>query len=93
MAQFNAEVTRICSATNILLKYNCPLNLIYNKAAVNLELLDVEKYWKRTAQVTDKLDHLQDFFRALAMFVNEAQTNYKGKMQLEERLRFRRDVN
>ena len=87
----DAEVTRVCSATNILLKYNWHLDLTDNKAVVNLRLLSIKKYWRRAAQVVDKLSHLPDFLPALAMFVNEARGNYDQKIQLNKRLRFRRD--
>ncbi len=89
----DAEVTRVCSTTNILLKYNWHLNLTNNEAAVDLGLRSVKKYWRRAAQVADKLIYLQDFLPALVVFINEAHINYHQKMQLEERLRFRRDVN
>ena len=40
----DAEVTWICNATNVLLKYNWHLNPKDNEAAVNLELRSIKKY-------------------------------------------------
>ena len=40
----DAEVTRICSATNLLLKYNWHLDPTDNEAAVDLGLQSVKKY-------------------------------------------------
>ncbi len=54
----DAEVTRVCSATNILLKYNWHLNLTDDKVAVDLGLQSVKKYWRRATQVADELNHL-----------------------------------
>ncbi len=87
----DAEVTWICSATNVLLKYNWHLNRTDDKAAVDLGLRSVKKYWRCAAQVADELSHLQDFFLALAVFVNKACRDYDQKTQLDKRLRFRRD--
>ncbi len=53
----NAEITRVCSATNVLLKYNWHLNPTDDKAAIDLGLQNVKKYWRRAAQVADKLSH------------------------------------
>lgn len=88
-----AKVAWACSATNVWLKYNWPLNHMDNEAVVNLGLRDVEKYWKRIAQVVDELCNVQNFLPDLAMFVNEFLTNYNGRIKLEKRLRFRRNVN
>lgn len=46
---YDVKVIRVCSATNVLLKYNWYLNLTNNKAATDFKLQNVEKYWKRTA--------------------------------------------
>ncbi len=54
----NAEVTWVCSATNILLRYNWHLNPTDNEAAVDLGLRNVKKYWRSVAQVADELSHL-----------------------------------
>ena len=54
----DAEVTRICSATNLLLKYNCHLDPTDNEAAVDLGLQSVKKYWRHAAQVVDKFSPL-----------------------------------
>ena len=62
-----------------------------NEVAVNARLQSVKKYWRRAAQVADKLSHVQDFLPALAVFVNKACSNYDQKMQLDKRLRFRQD--
>ena len=40
----DVEVTRVCSAINVLLKYNWHLNPINNETAINLELQSVKKY-------------------------------------------------
>ncbi len=40
----DAEVTRVCRATNVLLKYNWHLNPTDNEAAVDLGLRSVKKY-------------------------------------------------
>ena len=40
----NIEVMRVCNVTNILLKYNWHLNSTDNKAAIDLELWNIEKY-------------------------------------------------
>ena len=40
----DAEVTRICSATNVLLKYNWHLDLMDDKTAVDLGLQSIKKY-------------------------------------------------
>ena len=85
----DAEVTRVCSAINVLLKYNWYLDPTDNEADVDLGLRSVKKYWRRAAQVADELSHLQDFLSALAVFVNKARGNYDQKMQLDKRLRFR----
>ncbi len=45
----DAEVTRVCSATNLLLKYNWHLNPMDNEAAMNLRLQTVKKYWQCAA--------------------------------------------
>ncbi len=45
----NAEVTRVCSATNVLLKYNWHLNPRDDETAVDLRLRSVKKYWRRAA--------------------------------------------
>ena len=87
----DAEVTRVCSATNVLLKYDWHLDPTDNEAAVDLGLQSVKKYWRRAAQVADELSHLQDFLPALAVFINEACGDYNQKMQLDKRLRFRQD--
>ncbi len=87
----DVEVTWVCSATNVLLKYNWHLNPTDDKAAVDLGLQSVKKYWRRAAQVADELNHLQDFLPALAVFVNEARRDYDQKMHLDKRLRFRQD--
>ena len=87
----DAEVTRVYSATNVLLKYNWHLDPTNNETAVDLGLRSVKKYWRRVAQVADKLSHLQDFLSVLAIFVNEACGYYNQKMQLDKRLRFRRN--
>ncbi len=58
---------------------------------MDLGLQSVKKYWRHAAQVADELSHLQDFLPTLAVFVNEAYINYNQKMQLDKRLRFRRD--
>ena len=87
----DAEVTRVCSATYVLLKYNWHLDSIDNEAVVDLELQSVKKYWRHAAQVVDELSHLQDFLLAFAMFVNEPYGNYDQKMQLDKCLRFRQD--
>lgn len=55
---------------------------------VDPELQSVEKYGRHAAQVADKLSHLQDFFSAIAVFVNEIHIDYKQKMQPNS-LRFR----
>ncbi len=87
----NAEVTRVCSATKDLLKYNWYLNQTDNKAAVNLGLQSIKKYWRRTAQVADEHSHLQDFLPTFAIFVNKARKIYNQKTQLDKHLRFRQD--
>ena len=45
----NAEVTQVCNAINVLLKYNWHLDLTDNEAAINLGLQSVKKYWRRAA--------------------------------------------
>lgn len=40
----NAEVTQICNATNVLLKYNWYLNLINNEVAIDIVLQSINKY-------------------------------------------------
>ena len=52
----NVEVTRICSVTNVLLKYDWHLDPTDNEAPVDLK--NVKKYWRRAAQVADELSHL-----------------------------------
>ena len=89
----NTEVTRICSTTNVLLKYNWHLDLTDNEAAIDLGLQSVNKYWRHAAQVADKLSYLSDFLPAFAVFVNETRGNYDQKIQLDKCLRFRRDKN
>ena len=59
-----------------MLKYNYYLDLMDNEAAVDLRLQNVKKYWRHAAQVMDKLCYFEDFFSALAMFVNKAYGNY-----------------
>ena len=73
----NTEVTRLCSATNFLLKYNWHLNLIDNKAVINLGLQSIKKYYRRAAHVADELSHLSHFLLALTVFINEAYSNYE----------------
>ncbi len=87
----DTKVMRVCSATNVLLKYNWHLNPMDNKAVVDLGLQSVKKYWRRAVQVTDELSYLQDFLPALAVFANEACRDYDQKMSLDKHLRFRRD--
>ncbi len=45
----NPEVTRVCSAINIILKYNWHLNPTEDKAVVDLGLQSVKKYWRCAA--------------------------------------------
>lgn len=54
----NAEVTKICWITNILLKYNQHLNLMDNEVAVDLKLQNIKKYQRYIAQIADKLIYL-----------------------------------
>lgn len=72
----NTEVTRVCSRTNVTLKYNWHLNPPDNEAAIDLGLPNVKKYWKYAAQIINKLSHFYDFLSTLAIFVNEACINY-----------------
>lgn len=60
--------------------YNCHLNLIDDKVAMNLELQNVKKYQKHMSYIADKLSYLQDFFPILIVFMNEAYINYDQKM-------------
>ena len=85
------EVTWVCSTTNVLLKYNQYLDLTDNEAIVDLRLQSVKKFWRRAAQVADELSHLPDFLFALAVFVNKTRSDYDQKIQLDKRLRFKRD--
>ena len=85
----DAEVTRLYRAINVLLKHNWHLNLTDDKAAVDLGLQSVKKYWRRAAQVADELSHLPDFLSALAVFVNKACGDYDQKIQLDKCLRFK----
>ncbi len=89
----NTKVTRVCSATNILLKYNWHLNSTDDESDLDLGLQSAKKYWRCTAQVADELSHLQDFLPAFTIFVNKAYIDYKQKIQLDKCLRFRRDKN
>lgn len=59
------------SVTNVQLKYNQLLNNIDYKTTINLGLWGVNKYWKHTAQVVDKLSDFQDFLPTLAIFMNK----------------------
>ena len=54
----NVKVTRLCSTTNVLLKYDLYLNLTHNEAAMDLELQSIKKYKRRTVQIADKFSHL-----------------------------------
>ncbi len=72
----NANITQVCSATNIVLKYNWHLNPTDDEAVVDLELQSVKKYWRRMTQIVDELNYFPDFLPALAMFMNEAHINY-----------------
>ena len=51
-----------------------------NEAAIDLGLQSIKKYWRRAAQIADELNHLLDFFLALAMFVNKACGYYNQKI-------------
>ncbi len=82
---------RIYSTTNVLLRYNWHLNLTDDKAAIDLGLQSIKKYWRRVAQVVDELSHLKDFLPAFVVFLNKACKNYDQKTQLDKRLRFRQD--
>ena len=72
----DVKVMQVCSATNVWLKYNCHLDPTGYKAAINLGLQSVKKYWRRIAQIVDKLSHLSDFFLAFAVFLNKIHGNY-----------------
>lgn len=88
-----AEVIYAYSATNVFLKYGWVVSCKDNNAALEFELLKVEKYWKYAAQVMDKLNNLQDFILALVIFVQKTQANYNGKMQWDKQMRFRQDID
>ena len=87
----DVEVTRIYSATNMLLKYNWHFNPMNEEVVMDLELQSVRKYRRRMYQIADELSHLQDYFPAIAVFVNEVCRNYNQKMELDKCLRFRQD--
>ena len=87
----NVVMTRVCNATNVLLKYNWHLDPMDNETAVDLRLQSIKKYWRCAAQVADQLSLFPDFFCVLAMFVNKVHGNYNQMIQLDKRLRFRRD--
>ncbi len=79
----NAEVTRVCSTTNVLLKYNWHLLPTDDEATVDLGLQSIEKYWRHAVQVVDELIYLQGFLPVLAVFVNEVRGDYNQKTQLD----------
>ena len=87
----DTEVTRICSATNVLLKYNWHLSHTENEAAVDLGLQSVKKYWRNAAQVIDELSYLQDYLPILILIMNKAREDYNQKIQLDKYLRFGQD--
>ncbi len=75
----NGKIMRVCSATNVLLKYNWHLNPTDNEATVDLRLQNVKKYWRCAAQIVDELSYLQDCLSTLTVFVNEAYRDYDQK--------------
>lgn len=75
-----AEVTHIYSAINIFLKYGQAISCRDNDTVVEFRPQRLEKYWRYATQVANKLNNLQDFILALAMFVYTAQANYDRKM-------------
>lgn len=72
----NGEFMRVYIKTNLLLKYNWHLDLTNNKAAINLRLQSVNRYWRYVTQVANKLSHLSDFLPALIVFMNKTCGNY-----------------
>lgn len=48
-----------------------------NKAAIDLGLQNIKKYWRHAAQIADQLSHFQDFISDFTIFVNKACINYK----------------
>lgn len=76
----NTTVMRVCSATNVLQKYNWYLNQSDDETAVDLGLQSLKKYLRCATQVADEFSHFQVFLPALAVFVNKARANYDQKM-------------
>ena len=76
----NVEVTWVCSATNILLKYNWHLDPIDDKVAIDLGLQSIKKYWRHMAQVVDELSHHPDFLSVFTVFMNKACSDYNQKI-------------
>ena len=72
----DVEVTRIYSATNVLLKYNWHFDFMSKEAVVDLELQNVRKYWRHMSQIADELSHLQDYFPAIVSLVNKVRRDY-----------------
>ena len=45
----DAEVTRVCNTTNVLLKYNLHLDLMDNETTIDLRLQSVKNYCRHLA--------------------------------------------
>lgn len=85
----NIKATRVCNATNTLLKYNWHFDPIDIEAAIELGLQSIENYQKYAIQIAKKFSHFQDFNHAFTVFINKACSNYNQKIQLNRRLTFK----